>query len=253
MEISDEQRSGPVQDKLKPDHIERMLKFMLYFRVTMQTFTCPLPLYSFFKSITFMRTIPFFATIFFGLFLAFDGCCQATAREYQPDRPSKFSDRVFFGGNLGLQFGDITLVDVSPLVGYRITEKVAAGVSFTYKYYHFKSFFYNQFTNSFSGLTSNIYGASIFGRYYFVENIFAHAEYEYLNYTYDDFRLNPTGTSYEKSQRTVGVPGLFLGGGYRQPVGGKVYFSIMILYNIMESQYSPYSNPIIRGGISVGL
>lgn len=200
-----------------------------------------------------MKTISASAAFLMGLFLAFNCCSSLQAQEYKPELPSKFSDRIFFGGNMGLQFGDITLVDVSPMVGYRITSNVAAGVSLTYKYYHIKKYFYNQYTYSFEDMTSNIYGGSIFARYYFVENLFAHAEYEYLLYSYDDFRPNATGSNFEKYARTVDVPGLFLGGGYRQPVGGRVYFSIMILYNIMESEYSPYSNPIIRAGVSVGL
>ncbi|HEX7412034.1 MAG TPA: hypothetical protein VF298_07850 [Bacteroidales bacterium] len=200
-----------------------------------------------------MRTIPFFGAIVLGLFLVLNCCFQSSAQEIHPNMPSKFSDRFFFGGNFGLQFGDITLIDVSPMVGYRITEKVAGGISFSYKYYYYKNFFYNPYSYSFTDMTSNIYGASIFGRYYFVENLFAHAEYEYLIYSYDNYRPNSTGSSYSKSTETVDVPGLFLGGGYRQPIGGRVFFTITILYNVNESQYSPYSNPIIRAGVSVGL
>ena len=199
-----------------------------------------------------MRALPFPGTILLG-FLTLSCIFQLAAQENQPYISPKVSDRIFFGGNFGLQFGDITLIDVSPMVGYRITDKVAAGISFNYKYYHDKKFFYNQYSNSFMEMTSNIYGASIFGRYYFVENLFAHIEYEYLIYSYDNYRPNSVGISYSKSTETVNVPGLFLGGGYRQPIGGRTYFTITILYNIMESQYSPYSNPIIRVGMSVGL
>lgn len=200
-----------------------------------------------------MRPISFSGAFLLGFLFIFTCGFHSSAQEMQPDRPLKFSDRIFYGGNFGLQFGDITLVDVSPMVGYRLTDKIAAGVSFSYKYYHYKNFFYNPYSYSFADMTSNIYGASIFGRYYFVENLFAQAEYEYLIYSFDNYRLNSTGGSFDKTTETVDVPGFFLGGGYRQPIGGKVYFSIMILYNVMESQYSPYSNPIIRAGVSVGL
>lgn len=200
-----------------------------------------------------MKDLPAPSFILLGLYLTLNCCFLASAQEIQPNMPSKFSDRIFFGGNFGLQFGEITLIDVSPMVGYRITDKVATGISLSYKYYQNKKFFYNPYSNSFMEMTSNIYGASIFGRYYFVENLFAHAEYEYLIYSYDNYRPNSIGASYSKSTETVNVPGLFLGGGYRQPIGGRTYFTITILYNIMESQYSPYSNPIIRVGMSVGL
>lgn len=200
-----------------------------------------------------MRNLPSPGAILLGFFLTLNCCLQSSAQRIKPNLPSNFSDRVFFGGNFGLQFGDITLIDVSPLVGYRITDKVAAGISLSYKYYQNKKFFYNQYSNSFMEMTSNIYGASIFGRHYFVENLFAHAEYEYLIYSYDNYRRNSTSSNYSKSTETVDVPGLFLGGGYQQLIGGRTYFTITILYNVMESQYSPYSNPIIRAGVSIGL
>lgn len=198
-----------------------------------------------------MRKLSFSCTLFFGLFFTLGSFFQLSAQESQPYMSSKFADRVFFGGNFGLQFGDLTLIDVSPMVGYRFTEKIAAGVSISYKYYDYKV--YNPFSNSYSDMKSNIYGTSLFGRYYFVENLFAHAEYEYLIYSYDGYRLNTVGGGYTKSKETVDFPGLFLGGGYRQPIGGRTSFTITILYNVMESQYSPYSNPIIRAGVNVGL
>ena len=200
-----------------------------------------------------MRISSFSFTFILGLFLTLNSCFNSFGQEIQPNIPSKVADRIFFGGNFGLQFGDITLVGVSPLIGYRFTEKVAAGVSLSYKYYHYKYFFYNPYANSFSDMKSNIYGGSVFGRYYFVENLFGHAEYEYLIYSYDNYNPNSSGSSYSKSTQTVDVPGLYLGGGYRQPIGGRTSFTITILYNIMESPYSPYSNPIIRAGVNVGL
>lgn len=200
-----------------------------------------------------MRNIPFLGAITLVLLITLNCCNKLSAQEIQPYTPEKFSEKVFFGGNFGLQFGDITLVDVSPMVGYRFTDQVAVGVSLSYKYYHYKKFFFNPYSYTFSDMTSNIYGASIFGRYYFVENLFAHAEYEYLIYSYDNYRPNTGGASFSKSIETVDVPGLYLGGGYRQPIGGRTSFTITILYNVMESPYSPYSNPIIRAGVNVGL
>ena len=47
-----------------------------------------------------------------------------------------FASHLFFGGGLGLQFGSMTLIEISPLVGYKITPKFSIGVSPTYKYYH---------------------------------------------------------------------------------------------------------------------
>lgn len=156
--------------------------------------------------------------------------CSGQDRDNSNDK--SFSDRVFFGGNLGLQFGTYTFIDVSPLVGYEITEKLSAGVGFTYLYYKDRIYDYS----------TNIYGGRVFTRYNIIENFFAHGEYEILNLeTFDliDKRMNITN--------------ILVGGGYRQHIGGRTYFNLLVLWNINESAYSPYQNPIIRGGISFGI
>ena len=37
-------------------------------------------------------------------------------------------DRIFFGGNLGLSFGSVTDIQISPQVGYYITKRCAAQI-----------------------------------------------------------------------------------------------------------------------------
>ena len=174
------------------------------------------------------------------------------AQEYKPPSQNKLSDRIFFGGGLGLQFGDVTLIDISPMVGYRITDKLAAGVTLTYKYYKYKNYPYYSNSPSYD-LKANIYGGSLFSRYFLFENLFAQAEFEYLLYSFDDYNRNSGSSSYTKSVKTIDLPSFFLGGGYRQPIGGRTFFTITVLYNFSESPYSPYSNPIIRAGISIGM
>ena len=50
------------------------------------------------------------------------------------DERSSVRDRIFFGGNLGFSFGDITFIEVAPLVGYRITDKLSGGLQVQYRY-----------------------------------------------------------------------------------------------------------------------
>jgi hypothetical protein len=175
------------------------------------------------------------------------------AQEYKPSSQNKMSDRIFFGGGLGLQFGDVTLIDISPMVGYRITEKLATGITLTYKYYKIKNYYPYYLNLPSNDLKSNIYGGSLFSRYFLFENLFAQAEYEYLLYSYDSYYPKSGGSGYSKSKETINMPSFFLGGGYRQPIGERTFFTITVLYNFSESPYSPYSNPIIRAGISVGM
>jgi hypothetical protein len=46
---------------------------------------------------------------------------------------------------------------------------------------------------------------------------------------------------------------IFVGGGYRQPVSNRVAIDLLILFNLNDSYNSPYSNPIFRLGVGVGL
>lgn len=164
----------------------------------------------------------------------------AKAQELK-DKP--FKDRLFFGGNLGLQFGSSTYIDISPLIGYQITEKLSAGVGATYIYYNIKkSVYYGDYETS-------IYGGRVFGRYSFMENLFAHAETELLNMEVPEIII---GTNNYKLIRD-NVVSVLAGGGYAQPIGDRSALLMMLLWNFTENQYSPYENPIFRIGFNVGI
>ena len=155
------------------------------------------------------------------------------------EKPSVF-DRMYFGGNFSASFGDITLVYVSPIVGYMITRGLSAGVGITYQYY--KNKFYNY--------ESNTYGGKIFAR----QNInilklplFAYAEYESLNLEIQRFDLN--GEAYLAREW---YPRMYLGGGFFQPIGRRSGFFILVMYDVIYGgSGSPYSSPwVYRIGFS---
>jgi hypothetical protein len=150
--------------------------------------------------------------------------------------------RIFTGGGLGLQIGTITLIDVSPHIGYYLTERIAVGIGGTYQYYRIKT---DQFEYS-----TDIWGARAFGRYYFLENIFGHIEYEYLNY--EAALVDPYGF-YSGDIKRVGVNNVLVGAGYRENIFGNSYINALLLWNLNETVYTLYSNPILRVGIDVGL
>ncbi len=142
-------------------------------------------------------------------------------------------NKVFVGGNFGLQFGTITYIALSPLVGYRLSDRVSVGAGVTYQY--LKDNFYN--------ITTNVYGVKMFGRYFVRPNIFAHVEYDLLNLTAFDL--------YPIQRITVGS--LLVGGGYIQRFAANSGMTAMILYNLTPSPYSPYQNPILQVGMILGL
>lgn len=145
----------------------------------------------------------------------------------------------FTGGNLGLQFGTQTVIDVSPVIGYMLTKRLAAGIGFTYKYYR-----ENYYGNI---LSTSIYGGSLFSRLYLFKHVFLHGEYEALNLESDLF-----STTIQPDER-FWVGSVLAGGGYTQTIGEFSSMYLMILYNFNETFNSPYTNPVFRVGINIGL
>jgi hypothetical protein len=162
-----------------------------------------------------------------------------------------FGSRIFTGGNLGMQFGSVTLIDVSPMIGYRLTEDIDIGLSLTYKYYNVKDYYYSAANKQYYDFKTNIFGGGIFGRYHFTENLFGHIEIEYLDFSIDTYKNYNNGVV--KGSENIGITSIFIGGGYKQEIGDNSFFTLMILYNLNETTYSPYTNPIIRAGFGIGL
>ena len=151
-------------------------------------------------------------------------------------------DRFFFGGGLGLGFGDITYVDVSPMVGYRFHPQVRGGGSLLYRYS--KDDRYSP-SRSYTD-----YGGSIFAEYQPLSRVFFHLEYEYLDYEF----LRQEGEDLTTDRDSVSS---VLGGvGLSTPVGGSGAFNVMALYNFSydsNDPFSPYSDPwILRVGVAFG-
>lgn len=156
---------------------------------------------------------------------------------------ASWRDRVFTGGGFGLSFGsNIDFISLSPLIGYRITPKFAAGASIIYQRTNYK------FLNP--RVSTNNYGASPFLRYNIFNNIFLHSEYEYMNYEFP--------ISANESQRKA-FTSFFAGGGFFQPIGRNAGIFAMALYNFSyrnptsANSFQPYDSPlVIRAGITAG-
>ncbi|NOY36106.1 MAG: hypothetical protein GXO83_00855 [Chlorobi bacterium] len=161
------------------------------------------------------------------------------------DRTDNPQKRFFFGGMVGLRFGTITDIQLAPVAGCRLTPRLEFGVGFKYQYYSERNplFKYN----------TNIYGPRVFTRYLFLKNfskifpikynggLFFDAEYETLSMEkkYFDFpAFNPEGRFWLKSY-LVGI-------GLRQPVDRNRALNLILLYNLNDVQYTPYSNPMFR-------
>ena len=144
--------------------------------------------------------------------------------------------KIYIGGNIGGGWSsNSAFLELSPIVGYQVTPMFHVGARFTYSYSKYTYYGVKQDYHDF--------GLSVFTRYHFLKFLFVHAEFEELSAQY----YMADG---QKSRKWV--PGLFLGGGLYQHMGN-TFMHIAILYNVLESEYSPYSNPIIRIGFGVAL
>ena len=173
----------------------------------------------------------FFGLISFGAFSqAREDNSRPSATKATPQKGFQL-DKVVVGGNLGAQFGDLTYIEVSPTVGYKLTEKWLAGVGARYIYVKPRLL-----------PSSNIIGGAIFQQYAILEQAVLHAEMEYLSFE----NINTPG-------ERINFLSPLVGAGYRSSIGGNSFASILILFNLNDDINSPYSNPILRFNFGFGL
>lgn len=168
----------------------------------------------------------------------------------QKNSESKF----YWGGNLGLMFGTYTIIDISPLVGYKVTERFRVGAGATYTYYKYQedgTYNGSSTTNGFTFHTS-IYGGRVFTEYYVLDNLFLHVEDEFINLDL------PDPTLYAKKEVLLTrqwLNSVLVGGGYAYAfnVDGPA-LSITVLFRVNHDfqDFYPYQNPIIRIGLGFG-
>ena len=157
--------------------------------------------------------------------------------------------RLVLGGSLGMVFGDYTNVEISPLVGYRFNDYIAAGVNINAQYGQFKS--YDNYGNTAVRDKYTIFGGGIWGRVYPLPMLFVHIqpEYNWVSQKSTYYYTNPKQTV----NTNYGVPSLLVGAGYTQSVGGRVGIGISILYDVIQDNRSPYRNNLIyRVGAGLG-
>jgi hypothetical protein len=175
----------------------------------------------------------------------------AHAQYYKTDtaRRKEFdANRLILGGSLGLSFGDYTNINVSPLVGYRISHLFAAGLAVNAQYGSER--FRDGYGNTISKDQYTIFGGGVWGRVYPFEWLFVHVQPEY-NF------ISAKTTLYDSPKQTYtdhyGVPSLLMGAGYVQPIGNRASFSITALYDVLQDSRSPYSGIILRIGANLGI
>jgi hypothetical protein len=176
-------------------------------------------------------------TIFF-LITSFSAIYGQKVRREAPP----FRERLFFGGSFDLQFGTITNINVSPIVGFWVLPRLAVAAGPEYKYY----------SEKYIGSTS-IYGGRVYTQFVLIQDLnniipagihigfFLHAEDELQSLqTKTPFWNNTQVTTSRFSVNTV-----LVGAGISQPMGRRAALNIIALW-ALDDPYGIYSNPEIR-------
>jgi hypothetical protein len=160
----------------------------------------------------------------------------------------KWFDHTYVGGGLGLQFGQYTVIDLSPMVAYEVGKVFMGGIGFTYLYNRVR------LTSGQSSyiFETNTYGGRAFARIIPVRNVFSngdaffvHGEYEILNL--EDF------ASSSVIKKRVNVPGYIAGLGYQQAIGRRAFTTLSVLWNFNDDLRYPFNNPLFRFGFLIGI
>jgi hypothetical protein len=178
----------------------------------------------------------------------------AFAQDEEPDEKKEKGfqkEKLFVGGNFGLTFGNYTLINVSPQIGYRFSDFFAAGVGINLQYVSWK----DEYSNGDNSKTSQtVTGLNVFGRIYPIKNFMIQVQPE-ENYLFgkQKYYQASTQTTFKNNTDAKIVPSLLLGGGLVIP-SGRGAFITSVFYDVLQKDNSPYGNrPIVNFTYNVGL
>jgi len=141
--------------------------------------------------------------------------------------------KVYYGGYVGASFGDYSSVEISPLVGYKVSPVLSAGVRATYEYLWHEEF------------NASNYGGSVFAIARIHPKIFLQTEFQYISY-----EIPSIGGSSDREW----VPFWYVGGGFVQPLGGNASLVASVMVDVLQDENSPYEdwNPTFSIGVIAG-
>lgn len=169
------------------------------------------------------------------LFFVVPAAAQSVSHEVPPLR-----DRLFYGGGLSLQFGTITDIEVSPVIGVWVLPRlgIAAGPDYT---------FYKD-----PNVRTDIYGGTVYAQFVVIQDLnnlikvglhyglFGMIEDEMLSLQSSAWLTTPS------AYKRFTVNTLLAGGGISQPLGRRSSINFMLLWPITSQEFNIYGNPEFR-------
>jgi len=181
--------------------------------------------------------------------------CSNLFAQVKVKEKKKLSDKIFFGGSIGMVFGTVTRIDILPEVGMWVLPQWSIGVGGRYTYRRER---YNLINGESQNFKSHIWGLSGFTQIMPITDLdkvfkigihggpIFQGEWEGLYLDKGNFDPNII------SQEGRGWVHLFLvGAGYRFPVSEKSGINLLVLWELTNSRYTPYTtNPLLRLSIN---
>lgn len=169
--------------------------------------------------------------------------------QMEDEMPSK-KGKIFLVPEFWLSFGSSTYIEIAPMIGYHALERLVIGAGPHYTYQSVKITPTTPYAYE-----THAFGLKGFGRFALITNaeqflpinlfseVFVHFEYEGMSLEKNIY-YKPTDEG-----RFI-YHGILLGGGINQRIGMYNSVSFMVLWNVNESAFSPYSNPVFRIGFN---
>jgi hypothetical protein len=163
-------------------------------------------------------------------------------------------DKLILGGgiNFGLSDGYFS-VGLSPIVGYRITDRFSAGIGLGYLYSRAPVTYDPNNPSKLLYETENLFYPNVWARFFVYHNWFVSSavEYDFISQTYP---LDNYG-NVNKTRLNLNNTCLWLGVGSKVPMGGRLSMYWEVVYDVLQGANSPYLNgvPDIRIGVAAGL
>lgn len=162
-----------------------------------------------------------------------------TNKKERKEKNNNWLEKISIGGNFAFYASTrYTFIDISPLIGYRISKIMLIGAGPVYNYY--SENLYN------SRYSFDVYGFRTMARVYVLESFFFQTGWDILNRSIYTFQYN----TLQKDR--IWVQNVWLGGGVRYMIGNNTYMFTSVLFNLNQNNYSPYPNPFVQVGIITG-
>lgn len=151
----------------------------------------------------------------------------------------------YFGGDFGLSVGGKQIfVNVSPLIGFKLSDKFSIGGGSIFQYLRTQVILIDptQGVNIKQTAQTLIYGGRGFTRLFLHKKFFAQGDFELIN-----VQLPTTDGSKIRNW----VPGAWAGAGYNFDIGRGMGLNLILSYNFLyKDGKSPYTSPLdVRVGI----